>query len=225
MKKEKGLIKQQLKFHEIMIRVILMTFVLLLLSLYFSSGTLAKYKSISSVNENARVAKFGELTFLEYKSDGTTLILGNEAQLETVLVSAGTSVDKKLELSFSGSEVSVYLFFVVETSGWDISDSKDLVIKGLSNDTMVIWKPNDKWNYLKQEDIDNDKVRYVYYTVVDKNVNFTDSIMESLEVNSIGLVDANMLRSPGYSLSFKVFAVSKPGATIDKAYSSVELNS
>lgn len=198
-------------------------FVLTLFSFHKLSNVWAKYQSKVTLNEQAKVADFGTLTFLEYKSDGTTLISGTEASIEIVNVKPGENINKKLTVSFVGNEVDVYVFFTIDAEKWILNENNTnrLSIKNDTDDDIVYWELNDKWTYLKTEFISSDVNKYVFYTTVFAFEGLTNDVMTNIHVNSFGFEDVHIFNDNEYSLSFDTFAISKPGATPEMAWEKI----
>lgn len=209
----------KIEITKILLKSILFVFSLILVTFYMTSSILAKYKSESSTNDTARVAKFGELSFYEYSAD-TGQLVGDAVQIENITIKAGTDIDKKISLSFSGSEVATYIYLIVETSGWSITTNTEsninrLSIKNAGKEDMVYWELNNKWTYL--DGVSNDST-FVFYHLIEPNTSFTDDVMTALIVNSISLDDVNLLKTPDYSITVKTHAVSAAGNTPEQAW-------
>lgn len=204
--------KKAPKFYEVLLKAVLYTSILMIISLRFTEGAMAEYRSTTTQTSTARVAKFGELTFLEYTSDGNVLVTGTEAQFETINVKAGIDIPKQIAVSFQGSEVAVYVYLVVDTTNWTLHQDNNniLSIQNSYQEDIVSWTINNNWTYLTTETVDG-KERYVYYHEVTPTTAFEDKVLETLEVNAISLDDSKLLENPSYSLGFKTYAISKVG--------------
>jgi len=214
---------KRITINRILLRFTSILLLLVVISLYITTGSLAKYKSENSLNDSARVGKFGELNFYEYKSDGTTLVSGDEAQIENIVVIAGNNIDKNLHISYSGNEIAVYIFFVVDSDGWKIinnENTNELLITNNNNEKMVSWTINNNWHYLEE----SSNTKHIFYHLVEANTNFDDAVMPKLEVNALSLDDVELLKNPSYSLKFKALAVSALGKTPAEAWNYISNN-
>lgn len=127
---------------------------LTLISIHLTSGLYAKYLSIASGSDSARVITFGDLTLTEtgdFKAEGKLMII------------PGVDLTKKAEVNFSGSEAATYVFVEITPDEWQTTDNKTFTIN--SDDKVLMqWSVAAGWTYLKI-----DKEAYVYYRALTPN--------------------------------------------------------
>ena len=175
-------------------------FCLVLITTSMMGGLFARYTTTGTSSDSARVAKFGDLTLTEsgdFGADGS----------EVPKIIPGVDLTKKVEISFTGSEMATVVFVKAElTGGWKSADSKNFSLNGTMN-----WSVADGWPYLS-----NDGSSYVYYkelapnTTLDK-VSFiandgkitvsntlTESSVNSMTSISISL-QASVIQSGGFA--------------------------
>lgn len=180
--------------------------ILTLVIFHVTSGVYAKYSSESTGDDNARVADFGNLYFYEYTIDGNRLITGTETEVETVTIVAGENINKNIRLSYSGNEVLVYVFFVVDANGWNFEENSNrFVIKNSGNEDVVYWNLDENWNYISEV---SSTTKHVFYHEVEPTIEFDNNILREFEVNPISIDDVNLIKNSNYSLSFSAYAVS-----------------
>ena len=178
------------------------------------SNATAKYKSEKIGEDNARVAKFGELNLYEYKTNNEIVNMGSSAEIETININPGTTINKNLSVSYSGNEIDVYIYLVIESNGWLIEEKENtnetnIFIKN-NGDKILEWTLNNNWKYLEEASSTN---KHVFYYENKANNTFNNTIMSSIEVNSMSLSNANILEDSDYSIKFNTYAVSALNVT------------
>ena len=89
---------------------------LTMFSIYLMSGLYARYVTTASGGDGARVAKFGEATIAE-----TGDFVADGSGKNVFKVAPGVNLKKDARVSYTGSEVAVYLFVKVDASdNWEI---------------------------------------------------------------------------------------------------------
>lgn len=187
--------------------------VLILIVVFSSTNAIAKYKSEKTGDDNARVAKFGDLNFYEYTIDGNKLVTGNTAEVETKNIIAGTDFEKNLSIEFTSSEINTYLFLEVETKNWTVTTNDETKTNKVSiqneyDEDMIYWILNNKWTLLE-----SNNGKFVFYYEVPANNNFTDTLINKIIVNPIDMDSAYLLENEGHNLSFKAYALSALSVT------------
>lgn len=214
-----SVIKKQL--YKILIRGCALIFLVTMLSFYMSSSVLAKYFSDSALGDTAKVAKFGELTFYEYLSNGETLATGEQIVVEDLIFEAGIDIDKKISLAFSESEVAVYLFLVIDANRFKVISSPDsykIAVQNNLSEDILYWNLDKSWNYLEDVSTSN---QFIFWHHLEPNINYDEVIMDSIIVNSISLDDVNLLKEEKASLSFKTYAISSLGLSHNEAWNHI----
>lgn len=214
-----SVIKKQL--YKILIRGCALIFLVTMLGFYMSSFVFARYISNSSLGDTAKVAKFGDLTFYEYLSDGTTLATGETVEIDNLLINPGINVNKKISLSFGKSEVGVYLFLVIDANRFKVvseTDSYKITVQNNLSEDILYWNLDNSWNYLEDVSTSN---QFVFCYHLDPNTSFDEVLMDSILVNSISFDDVNLLKGDKPSLSFKTYAISSVGLNSDEAWNHI----
>lgn len=189
-----------------------------LLSTHSVATIYAKYKSSSTTLETARVAKFGVIELYEYTVDGNKLINGTTAQIENVDVLDGNDVTKNLSLTYSGSEVRSYIYFVVNTSTWKLYEKENvnkIVIENENKDHLMYIEIDSSWEYIESI---SDEDNYIFYKTIEPNIAHNEQIIDSIHVNSISMGDSKYISSLDTSISFSVHAVSGVNITPEEAW-------
>jgi len=135
---------------------------LTLLSVHFSSGIYARYTTSADGNDSAKVASFGNLTLEETGS------FSNASK--TAIIVPGVDLIKNAAVSFSASEVSVYVIVEAELSGnWETTDSKTFVIENTDktdgeDENLLSWSVASDWTFIEKTGN-----RYAYYIELEPN--------------------------------------------------------
>lgn len=214
-----SVIKKQL--YKILIRGCALIFLVTMLSFYMSSSVLAKYFSDSSLGDTAKVAKFGDLTFYEYLSNGETLATGEQVIVEDLIIKPGVDIAKKISLAFSESEVAVYLFLVIDANRFKVVseiDSYKIAVQNSLSEDILYWNLDNNWNYLEDASTSN---QFIFCFHLEPNTSYDEVIMDSIIVNSISLDDVNLLKEEKASLSFKSYAISSMGLSHEEAWNHI----
>ena len=138
---------------------------LTLFSVHFTGDIYAKYVSRAAGEDGARVATFGNLTLIESGD------FANAAKTATII--PGHPLTKNATVSFTGSEVAVYVIFETEVSGgtWNTSaDNKTFTFEKNGKNSLK-WSVADGWTYIEGSKTGN---RYAYYKTLDPN----DTLMD-----------------------------------------------
>ena len=113
------------QFHNrpnIALRLAAVMLVMVCVSTWMLAGLLAKYTTQDSGSDSARVIRFGDLTMTE---------IGDFATDSTAMIIPGVNLQKKVLVSFSGSESATYVFVeAILSGGWDTTDYKSFTEGG-----------------------------------------------------------------------------------------------
>lgn len=133
-----------------------------LFSIHLTCGLYARYTTTASSSDSARVIKFGNLTIVE---EGD-FVSGSGNQM---IVAPGVDLKKNVELTFTGSESSTFIFMEVVLNGSWTRDSDTFTAAIGSNKLSWAFNTVDKdnlpiWTFLSGSDNS-----YVYYTELAPN--------------------------------------------------------
>ena len=207
-------------------RFLFVTLALVLITTFMVSGVFARYKSIAGANEEARVAKFGNLNLYEYDSSGNIISSGLTNQLEEIIIYPGIDINKKLEISYTGTEVATYVFFVINTEGWQLTNDEEIgkYVMSLNNEKdeyIAKWTIQNNFQHLESLSSEN---RNIFYYLAPPNSNLNEKILDKIEVNAIGLEDAKKMEEYAYEISFEAYAASAINITPEEAFTRAENN-
>jgi len=182
------------KKHRVNIPVMLagILFYLTVVTSYLSGGLLARYTTTATSEDSARVIKFGEFSV--------------DSTLPDSMFIPGVNLTENATVNFGGSESATYVFIVVETPGWNVSEDKYTYTEAISG--QITWSINTAdpkgdpdttedddgsempWTYLTQKGY-----KQVYYTQVKPNTILKKNILKILnENNHTVLVDSQLKR-------------------------------
>ena len=150
--------KEQGQFHNrpnIALRLAAILLMLVCLSVWLMNGLFAKYRTSDEGSDNARVISFGALNIYEE---------GNFISGPAPII-PGVDLIKDVEIEFTGSEASTYVFVKVDLPAhW----TKENVTSGTEVGTwfyafekQVGWKVADGWTFLKTQATDQSP--YIFY--------------------------------------------------------------
>ena len=129
---------------------------LTLLSVHFTSDIYAKYVSKAGGKDSSKVASFGKLTLVESGD------FSNPDK--TAIIIPGVNLTKNAVVSFTASEVAVYIIAEVELSDqWETADNRTFVVKN-GEKVQLQWSVESDWIF-----IEKDGNRYAYYQHLDPN--------------------------------------------------------
>lgn len=122
--------------------------------------TFSRYVASSYSRDEARVATFGQLQVVEPSSGSSD---------GKWLVAPGAAIKKDARVTFSGSEMAVYLFVQLKTPGW----TRDADNKSYScMENKITWRVADGWTYLC-----DDGTSAVYYREAQANANVNAQVI------------------------------------------------
>lgn len=179
---------------------------LLLANSFTISLTYAKYVSETGSSDEIRVAKFGKLTLTE-KLNGEVQI-NNSETITTVNyeINPGVNIDKEVYLEYVDTEVSTYLFLIIDSINWTYNSiNKEFNI--LNNNTSLLsFKINSNWNYLENL---SDENKFIFYDEFDINDDTTTKYEIMNQINT-GLITSNDLEILNNSqIKFSVYSIQK----------------
>lgn len=136
-------------------------FCLVLFSLHFTSGLYARYVSTAEGSDSSKVASFGRITLIE-SGDFTN-------ETKTAIIIPGADLTKNAKVSFTASEVAVYIIAEADLSAqWQTADNRTFSIKD-GEKVQLEWSVENDWTFLRK-----DGNRYVYYRELAPNTALTD---------------------------------------------------
>lgn len=138
--------------------------------------TFSRYVASSYSRDEARVATFGQLEVVEPSSgspDGKWL------------VAPGADIKKDARVTFSGSEMAVYLFVQLKTPGWTRDTTDNMSYSCMSG--QITWRVADGWTYLRDDGTD----AAVYYCTAQANANVDAQVIANGSIT----VSENITRS------------------------------
>lgn len=140
------------QFHNrpnIALRLAAVLLMLVCVSTWMLAGLLAKYTTQDSGSDSARVIWFGDLNLTE---------IGDFASDSTAMIIPGVNLQKKVLVSFSGSESATYVFVEVILSGkWDMRDDYKSFMEGGGR---LQWAVDSNWTLVEATPSIG---RYVFY--------------------------------------------------------------
>lgn len=153
MKKEKNR-RSSMTFGEKMIFVAGILFCLVLITTAMMGGLFARYTTTGTGSDNARVARWGQLTITETGDFGTNGSF-------PAMIIPGVNLDKDVTVSFTGSEMAAYVFVSLDLSDhWNVADDGYAFTAANGG---ITWKVDkDQWTYLPGSS-------YVYYKILQPN--------------------------------------------------------
>ena len=191
-------------------------FWLVIITTYMSSGLFAKYSTMGSGKDSARVITFGELTVTETLDTGVTATGGN------LIFVPGTTMKKDISVAFEGSEADTIVFVALDADGWTFTapNATDPATFTLKQDatTLMSWKVASGWNYLASEG--NQHVFYIFLdsntplgTIVDGQLVGKDFIAKNGEITvNVATYDAyDALAGADLNLNVTGYAVQANG--------------
>lgn len=179
-------------------------FCLVLISTAMMGGLFARYTTSSSGHDNARVAKFGDLTITE-----TGDFVAKDGKYTGIII-PGVNLRKKVTLDFTGSEMATIVFVEVNAPGWEMSSNTFRITDQLE------WAIADGWTYLKDTE-------YVYYrelppntylkepTDIDSSTS-VDIIQEGIITVSTDIRKSNIQALDKLNLSFTAYVIQNDGS-------------
>lgn len=208
--------KFKLKQNSLKYLSIFLIFIVLILSM--TSEVYAKFKSFLSTNTSARVGNFGELSFYEYTIDGNKQVIGESAQVEKFTVIAGEDISKNLSLSYSGNEIPVYVYLIIEANDWLVipnDTTNKITLQSNKGDDLIYWYLSNDWTYLEEKSNEN---QFVFYHLVEANQELDEKLIETFNVNAMDFSSIDVLQKQENSISFKTHAISALGISAEKAF-------
>ncbi len=129
----------------------------LCIALFLTTGvTFSKYITSSNGGDNARVAKFGELSLYE-TVDGTKVTTQN------LIYTPGVNITKNPAVDFESNELAAYVFVKIDAKNWTFNNTDNSF--SITNETKepidrLKWAVNTTaWNKLS---VNNEMVYYIY---------------------------------------------------------------
>ena len=180
--------------------------ILLLISSLVISFSYARYISEVNSKDQVKVAKFGELTLVE-KMNGEV----QSNNFSTISdfsydIISGCVIDKEVYVEFTDSEISTYLFLVIDAVNWSYDDilNKMMIINNKSN--LLSFSIDNTWSFLEEASTDG---KFVFYYLVDVNGNNNGkyNVMNQIDVGFITAKDEDKINNS--NLRFSVYGIQK----------------
>ena len=180
-----------------------------LLVVFFSSiakrTTYARYISEFESESEVGVVKFGTINLVE-KLNGEIQDNKTTSVNLTTDILLGENIDKEVYLEYTGSEVSTYLFLVINVEKWEYNDTRKEFGIFNNNARLIYFNINDIWTYSDNLSSEKEKVFYYDYDVLnDKNNKF--EIMNQIKLGVIGYNDIETVNNN--KLNFKIYSIQK----------------
>ena len=126
-------------------------FCLVLITSAMMSGLFARYRTSDTGSDSARVAQFGDLTLVETGDFGSG---GNGAGM----LIPGVNLQKDAKVSFTGSEMTTFVFVEISAPGWSMTDGRHFS----AAEGKLSWSVMETWTLLADSN-------YVYYLTLEPN--------------------------------------------------------
>ena len=188
---------------------------LTLFSLHFTSDIYARYTTQADGKDNAKVASFGNITLVES---------GDFANAEKTaeIIPGDENLTKNAKVSFSGSEVAVYIIVEAELSDhWTTADNRTFSVRK-GDEVQLEWSVADDWTFIANSGTDR---RYAYYKELDPNDVLTSSeiVKNGGKITVSEFIDRFEIKDlTGIKISFRAYAVQKGDLTPEQAWSKVK---
>ena len=171
-------------------------FCLVLITTALLGGLFARYVISSTDGDQARVAKFGDLTLVE-----TGDFVG-ENQQKTGIVIPGVDLKKKVTLSFEASEVATIVFVEVSAPDWTVVGNKTFMMG-----THLSWSIAEGWQYLPGS-------KYVYYRELPPHtpLSAVDIIQNGIITVSAAIKEKDIQEFEQLNLSFRASVIQNDGS-------------
>ena len=180
---------------------------LVMISTHFTSGLYARYSTVASGSDSARVIKFGQLTVTTDTENGKNIVFAPGAHLKN-----------DIKISFGGSEASTIIFVAINAQGWTVTNN----VNYKDSKGQLSWSVADDWEFLEG----NGNV-YVYYKELTPNTvlnNYGFIKDGEIKVSENGTLEIykEYPETPETKFSVRGYAVQANGFdTVEKAWKSV----
>ena len=201
--------------------LIIIIILLLMISL-FNMKSYARYMTNLTDISEIGIASYGNLTLVE-KLNG--VIQENNLESDNIInldIEIGKDLEKEVYLEFTGSDVSAYLFLIVEGVNWQYDDTiKEFYI--LNNNSRVMYfKLNDIWNYYESKSLENKFVFYYEYDVNNNDLVKFD-VINKIIPNIVCYSDIEFINNS--ELRFSSYSIQKNNnLTIDSSFSLLNID-
>ena len=178
----------------------LVLFWLVMITTHVSVELFAKYTTTGSGDDSARVLTFKELKVSENDVEGATG--------KTFIFIPGVDLEKKINVSFAGSEADVFVFVALDTPGWTQSENYQFSLKDGNNNVLMSWAVEESWTYLS-----SNGNQHVYYSTLDANNAFSHDVIKDgkIVVNVATRAAYNALRGSELNLNATAYVVQAGG--------------
>ena len=198
---------------EILLFVAGILFCLILITTAMMGGLFARYVATGTGSDNARVAKFGDLTLTETGDfDGTTEKKG--------MIIPGVPLQKKAVVDFEGSEMATDVFVeVILSPNWKTLDNETFWAG-----THINWTVDDQWEYLKRDTLDGMN-RFIYSKILQPNETLSaDIIANDGEIVISSQIQKDQITAlEDYFINLRAGVIQSGGfETVDEAWTALD---
>lgn len=186
--------------------IMLLLSVLYISNSFISNYSYARYVGSKTVENDIKVAKFGNLKLIE-KLNGEI----QENNLNTIgIVESdfilGEDINKEVYIEYTESDVSTYLFLELDVVNWEYDDETRIIEVSNNNSKIMFFYIDDIWNYV--ESLSNNKKIIFYHEIDINNNNLTKfNVMNQIKTGIISVDDIPTLNE--CELKFNAYAIQK----------------
>lgn len=198
------------------IKLTLLVFLLALTTYFGVTTTYSRYVSEVNTNDEIKVANAGDLNLVE-KLDGEVQEnnLDNDTLVESEII-LGENIKKEVYVEFLNSEVSNYLFLIINIENWNYDNNLKEFSVINNHSKLLRFYLNDTWSYLEEYSNENMYVFFGEYDVNEIGNNKIDVITEVV-TNIISENDIETLNST--KVDFEVLSIQKTdGLSVSDAW-------
>lgn len=187
--------------------IFLIIAILLVVSSFVVSISYARYTSVLSSSDLVRVAKAGDLVLVE-KLNGEVQNnkLDSINEITHEIVSGGV-VDKEVYIEFTETEVSTYVYLVIDNVNWTYNKELNKLSVINNKSDLLAFTLDDIWIFLDEVSNDDQFVFYTLVNVKDTNYNEKLNVMSKINVGIINVNDIEKINNS--SLKFNAYSIQK----------------
>ena len=185
---------------------------LTLFSVHFTGNIYAKYATRAEMEDSARVAAFRSLTLIENGD------FANAAK--TGVITPGKDLTKNATVSFSASEVAVYVVVEAELSNkWETTDNRTFAVKN-GDEVQLQWSVASDWTFIEKTGN-----RYAYYKALAPNTELADCgiISDNGKITVNRYIDRfEISQLTGLKINLKAYAIQAGNLSPEEAWDKVK---
>lgn len=190
------------------VKIFLITIVLILISSLSLSILIsyARYTSEANDSDEIRVAKTGTLTLVEKLNGEVQENNSDSLNIIESVFSLGENINKEVYIEFTNSEVSTYLFLVIDSENWEYNDeTKEFSVLN-NNSKLLSFNINNNWIYL--ENLSNQN-KFIFYHELDvtSDTSTKFDVMNQINTGMIGYNDIEILNNS--QIKFNAYSIQK----------------